>query len=404
MANTHFVFAVALQDSGLLEEVLGETVVDYAWEQLLQRIEPQLNALFVRYSHVTDLERIDYACYLFASIDAHDAMFDLDEQRSVLFENTQRVLRESLVEYFGGGSGRKIHFSMLFDAVPDPQHVAPEHIPAWLAERGTTDVMLIEQGDQLSSPFADITKSEFVALLEQQQLQTFAQSIVKLDDLSVVGYEVLTRGPSGSEVERADKLFGSASHFGLTNEIELACVKQALTHVAELPEPLFMTINIGPEILTSDALMALLNAEHVKPFYHQLAFELTEHLPLADLDGVIASVKRLQDMGIQVCLDDTGCGFFDITTAEVLHPSIVKLCISVIRRIDASDTVTQEIVQTRERLDNLNALTLGEGVEEPFQVEALQRAGVHLAQGYYFDKPKPIGQALSQANDDLPLC
>ena len=71
MANTHFVFAVALQDSGLLEEVLGETIVDYAWDQLLQNIEPQLNALFVRYRDVTDLARVGYASYLFASIDAH---------------------------------------------------------------------------------------------------------------------------------------------------------------------------------------------------------------------------------------------------------------------------------------------------------------------------------------------
>lgn len=401
MANPNVVFAMSLNDTNILEDVLGKTVMDYAWDQLIADIQPKIYAMFARYSDLTPLTRNDYASHLFASINIDDPLFDIDEQRSHMFETAQRILREALVAYFGGGSGRKVHFSMLFKILENPASCT--QVTEWLASEGTTDVMLIEQGDQDISPHCDITRSQFLALLGQQQLQTFAQSIVQLSDETIVGYEVLTRGPRGSEVERADRLFGSASHFGLTNEVELACIEQALTHLADLPEPLFMTINTGPDVLISEQLMTLLNTEHVKPYHHQLAFELTEHLPLTDLDGVMSAVKRLQNMGIQVCLDDTGCGFFDITTAEVLRPSIVKLCISVIRRIDNSDAVTNEIRHTRERLDNLHALTLGEGVEERFQVDALKQAGVHLAQGYFFDRPQPIQEAIAQSLVPLPV-
>ena len=390
LKQTHFLFTVALHDPALLESILGKPVVEAAWQHIITELEPKFNDLFSRYSDLTQQPLEEYHCFSLAKIDTEDSLFDLQEQSEVILTTAKQYIYEALVDYFGGGSGRKIAFVMLLKAIDDPAMTTSSNIKKWTAEEGVTSSILVEKTDGQISPYCNITRGEFVNLLSSGELQTFVQSIIDLHDEKIVGYEVLTRGPKGTEVERADKLFGSASHFGLTNEIEIACITQALSHLRSLPAPLFLTFNVGPEVLASDKLQHLLAKPDIVPYHSQIAFELTEHLPLANLEQVKTAVSRMQSAGIRIFLDDTGCGFFDISTAEALKPSVVKLCISVIRRIDGSEEIRQEVCDTRMRLDQLGAITLGEGVEEDFQAQFLKEVGVRFAQGYFFDKPAPI--------------
>lgn len=394
MPRNQFVFAASLNNTDILESILGDIVVDNAWESFVAAIEPQIKSLFSRYTNISEFTYADYSFFMFISAPVDDVMFDMQEQKTVLIPLAQKYFREMFIAHFGGSSGRKIDFSLLYTLVAQPGQFTVNNIQETIAKEGISDALLIENFDKQVSPYCDITRQEFIEILDKRQLQTYVQSIVDLQNNSIVGYEVLTRGPECSVVERADKLFGSATHFGLTREIEFACARQALTFLPRLPNNKFLTINVGPEVLASDELFALLLEPQICPFHRQLAFELTEHLPLDDQNKVTVAVKRLQSMGIQVLLDDTGCGFFDISTAEVLRPAIVKLCITVIRRIELGDVIEKEITATRQRLDMLNIKTLGEGVEDVFQAETLKRAGVQYAQGYFFDVPKPIEQTL----------
>jgi EAL domain-containing protein (putative c-di-GMP-specific phosphodiesterase class I) len=394
MSRNQFVFAASINNTDIVESILGDIVLENAWISFVAAIEPQIKNLFARYTNISEFTCSDYSFFMFFSAPEDDVLFDIQEQKTVLIPLAQQYFREMFVTHFGGSSGRKIDFSLLYTLVVRPDQFTANNIQEIIAKEGISDALLVEDFDKQVSPYCDITRQEFINILDKQQLQTYVQSIVNLQNNSIAGYEVLTRGPKGSTVERADKLFGSATHFGLTTEIEFACARQALKYLPLLPNDKFLTINVGPDVLASDELFTLLQDPQINPFHSQLAFELTEHLPIDDLEEVTASVQRLQNMGIQVLLDDTGCGFFDIRTAEMLHPAIVKLCITVIRRIELGDVIEKEITSTRQRLDRLNTETLGEGVEEAFQADTLKRAGVKYAQGYYFDVPKPIEQTL----------
>jgi EAL domain-containing protein (putative c-di-GMP-specific phosphodiesterase class I) len=385
---------VTLNHTDILENILGVEVLKQAWRSLVAAVQPQINSMFTRYSQVSELTCLEHSFFLSVSAPADDPLFDMAEQQSVLIPLGQRYLREMLITHFGGGSGRKVDFSLAYVGVDDKAFTDVTLIASLLAEHGVSDSVLMAETNKETCPHSQIERGEFVRILAAQELQTYVQSIRDLQDNSIAGYEVLTRGPKGSVVERADKLFSAASHFGLTQEIEFACAKQALSYLPLMPKATFLTVNLGPDVLSSDELFALVQREEVQPFLGQLAFELTEHLPLDDLVQVTSAVARLRKMGIDVLLDDTGCGFFDISTAEVLHPAIVKLCITVIRRIELGNVIEQEIKATRQRLDKLNTKTLGEGVEEAFQVAALKRAGVQYAQGYFFDRPRPIAEIL----------
>jgi EAL domain-containing protein (putative c-di-GMP-specific phosphodiesterase class I) len=71
------------------------------------------------------------------------------------------------------------------------------------------------------------------------------------------------------------------------------------------------------------------------------------------------------------------------------RPKIVKLCITVIRRIGLSDDILEEFREAVSRMAEYGEYILGEGVEQKEQLDLLNQCGVSMAQGYYFDKPKP---------------
>lgn len=76
------------------------------------------------------------------------------------------------------------------------------------------------------------------------------------------------------------------------------------------------------------------------------------------------------------------------------RPRIVKLCITIIRRIGRSEKTLSEFNETVSRLAEYGDHILGEGVEELGQLAVLKRCGVSMAQGYYFDTPRPAREVL----------
>lgn len=189
-------------------------------------------------------------------------------------------------------------------------------------------------------------------------------------------------------------LFGTAEHLELTDALELLCVEKALEWVEKIPASLWMSINVGPSLLKSAAFHDLICQEQVKPFWPRLVFELTEHLPIDSVAELQAPISHLKERGISLSLDDTGCGFFDLSTVKQFRPKIVKLCITVIRRLGRSDDVLKELNMTVVRISEFGDHVLGEGVEQQGQLDMLKQTGVSMAQGNYFDEPKPARDVL----------
>lgn len=59
-------------------------------------------------------------------------------------------------------------------------------------------------------------------------MRTLLQSVVRMRDRAVVGYEALSRGPQGSALEQSDRLFAAAAAAagacGRTVDMELHCL------------------------------------------------------------------------------------------------------------------------------------------------------------------------------------
>jgi EAL domain-containing protein (putative c-di-GMP-specific phosphodiesterase class I) len=235
-------------------------------------------------------------------------------------------------------------------------------------------------------------------IIDHQLLRTVFQPIVRVHDGRVVGVEALSRGPVGSAFERADQLFGAAARSGLTHALELTCAAEALAYLDRLPEPLWMSVNASAATLPD--IYALMSAASING--SRVMLELTEHLPLGRIDELRPTLNGLRSLGARIALDDTGCGYADLDAAASVEANLVKLCITVIGRLEHHKDVRAEVAEAVRRTRSHGAQVLAEGVETSAQARILSEIGIHLAQGWFYGKPFPASELEMLAHSVRP--
>jgi EAL domain-containing protein (putative c-di-GMP-specific phosphodiesterase class I) len=225
-------------------------------------------------------------------------------------------------------------------------------------------------------------------IIDQQLVRTVFQPIVRVEDGCVVGVEALSRGPVGSAFETADQLFGAAARSGLTRALELTCAAQALTYLDRLPEPLWMSVNASAATLPDIYAHMFTTGIHGS----RVMLELTEHLPLGGIERLRPTLSGLRMLGARIALDDTGCGYADLDAAASVEANLVKLCITVIGRMEHHRDVRAEVAKAVTQTRSHGAQVLAEGVETSAQARFLREIGIHLAQGWLYGKPFPASE------------
>lgn len=121
----------------------------------------------------------------------------------------------------------------------------------------------------------------------------------------------------------------------------------------------------------------------------RLTLEITETVPIVDLDEAAAQILRLNAIGVKVALDDFGAGYNPLTYLHALHIQIVKLD----RSLSAGPERAQAATLYRSVIavcDPLGLEVIAEGVETVEHAEMVFLAGCSLAQGYLFRLPTAI--------------
>lgn len=220
-------------------------------------------------------------------------------------------------------------------------------------------------------------------------LRTVYQPIVALDG-GVVGYEALTRGPAGSELESPLALFAAARAEQRIPELDRACRAAAIkgARAAGLRRPATLFLNAEPEALEVPALGPIHDSTVAAGSDLQLCIEITERALTARPAQLLTAVDRLRREGFMIALDDVGVDPRSLALLPLLRPDIVKLDISLIHGHPSrrSGEVMNGVCAYAEQT---GATILAEGVEEEPHLLAAQSLGASLAQGWYYGRPAP---------------
>jgi EAL domain-containing protein (putative c-di-GMP-specific phosphodiesterase class I) len=209
------------------------------------------------------------------------------------------------------------------------------------------------------------------------------QPIVDLVRGTVVGYEALARF-DGYPVSDPLEWFAAAHRHGCGAQLESLTLRRALDSRDELPADTFLSVNIGPDVIT-DPLVQAVWSEH--PSLSGVIIELTEHARIDSYEALQPVLDRLRGVGALIALDDAGAGYAGLQHIVGIKPHLIKLDRRLIENIDCDETKRALVEMIGSFATRVHAEVLAEGIERAAELDTLVSLGVTMAQGYLLARP-----------------
>jgi len=239
--------------------------------------------------------------------------------------------------------------------------------------------------------------------LERNELHLVHQPIVDIDLGIVVGFEALMRWDRGqSHVVSPDEFIPIAEETGIIVPLGSWAINDALTQlrswidaahcspsttmsvnvsVRQLHDPQFVTV--VTEALASSGIPA-----------EQLWLEVTESVMITEPTQALASLHRLNSLGVRIAIDDFGTGYSSLSLLQRFPIQCIKIDRAFVNEV-VTEPATQNIVRTIIAMATaMGADVVAEGVESIEQLAQLTALECHRAQGYLFSRPVHV--------DDVP--
>lgn len=221
-------------------------------------------------------------------------------------------------------------------------------------------------------------------LEDPERIRPVFQPIFDLQRGVVTGFEMLARFESELQAS-PDKWFAAAARLGVGDELEAALLERGLDARRRLPENCFLSVNVGPDAVLSDAVAAVLAGQDLS----RIVVEVTEAAPVEDYDALLRALAVLRGQGAMIAVDDAGAGYASLNHVMHIRPDFVKLDRALVMDVDR-DPAKHALVETFGVLaGRLDAWLLAEGIEREGEREVLAGMGVPLAQGFGLARPAP---------------
>lgn len=240
------------------------------------------------------------------------------------------------------------------------------------------------------------------------QIRTHLQPLVDLRTGRIKRYESLARWEHEGVAMPPDRFIGIAENAGLLDRLTDRIVSQACVATRALAkhhqdEQVSVGVNIGAYSLRDRDLPARLldtvSTYGVKP--EQLYFEVTETLPMEDMDRAAEILCEMIESGLRVSLDDFGTGYNSLTQLLRLSVNAVKIDRSLVSECDRDPDARTILTGLVDLADHLEFEVIAEGVERLETAHVLADLGVGMAQGYYLGRPMPLNHWLAEPNEPV---
>jgi diguanylate cyclase (GGDEF)-like protein len=252
--------------------------------------------------------------------------------------------------------------------------------------------------DRLGQQFQDhldLLKNMRVAL-EHNAFELHYQPIVKMDDLTPVGFEALIRYKHPSEGLKYPNYFIEIlEESRLIIPVGYWIMETACRFITQYNEKYKVNLSVSVNISS----IQLLHEDFIENVHEILSksssstknivFEITESVTLENVELAIERLQALRTMGIQIAIDDFGTGYSSLSYIKDLPLDIIKIDKAFVQSINESEknhSVAQSIVSIGHAL---GLILIAEGVETPEQLQVLSSLGCDRIQGYLISKPKP---------------
>lgn len=224
------------------------------------------------------------------------------------------------------------------------------------------------------------------AICRGSGLRAVKQAIVRLEDESTVGFELLSRGPHGP-FESPYHFFKLCQERSVLNLVDLRCVKQCILTAQEKELTGRIHINLFPSTILDmapDQLAEFFPAQSDSVVY---CVEISEQQIIGDPTYLKEHIDVLKSHHVEVALDDVGFGRSCLESLIVLEPDVVKIDRKWVDKAAESDYKIRILKRMRDMAQALGAQLVAEGIERKEDLLRIRDLGIPYGQGYYWGKP-----------------
>ncbi len=247
-----------------------------------------------------------------------------------------------------------------------------------LVEQQTRDVVHVAERSRVSA-------DRIEEAIRGDVIHMVFQPVVDLNDGRILGVEALSRFLTKPR-RSPETWFAEAAAHGLLARLELATATQALGHLDDIPEGVYLSVNVSPETLRGSRLAELLRSITAQ----RVVIELTERSPIEDYEEANARLAELRALGCRLAIDDVGKGFSGLAHVVELSPDVLKLDRSLVNGVDADEHRSALIARLSSYADQVGMEVVAEGIETVGELETLRGLGPGAGQGSLLGRPGPI--------------
>lgn len=247
-----------------------------------------------------------------------------------------------------------------------------------------------DRGDYVEKSILIHGQDALNRLLDNRMVRYALQPIVSAKDGSIYGYEFLMR-PMMEQLSNLDDLFRLARAQSKLQQVEELTWTESMSRFAflvrtgQIPAGVRAFINsVGNQCLADEVLADI--EERYHDVLSRVVVEITEG---EEVNRVISSVKKekVKNWGGLLALDDYGMGYNNEGVLVDIAPDVVKVDISLIRRIDSDRDRLQLLRNLVGYAKSRHITVLAEGVESAEELDTLISCGVDYLQGFYLARP-----------------
>lgn len=231
--------------------------------------------------------------------------------------------------------------------------------------------------------------------LERNELVLFYQPKVDVQTGRWVGAEALMRWRRDGQLVPPGEFIPLAEATGLINDMSLWAINEAARQAKEwelrLGFDASIAVNLPSRLFEQpdlvDKVEAILALHEVHP--RGIELEITETGLMKDLQGVVPSLHRLNQLGTEISIDDFGTGYSSLSYLTTLPISELKIDRSFVHGLGDTPQSTAIVSAIIALARALGLRVIAEGVEKVSQMEILYNLGCHICQGFLYAKPMP---------------
>lgn len=184
-------------------------------------------------------------------------------------------------------------------------------------------------------------------------------------------------------------------------------LREACETALSWPGELMVSVNLSPvQFIRSDVVEDVREALiHSRLPASRLELEITENVMLNDVDGALATMNALKELGVRLNMDDFGTGYSSLGYLRTYPFDGIKIDKRFISSMGGAGN-DRAVVQAIINLGKAMGLTVtAEGVETLEQLDFLISDECHEVQGFYLSRPmekQALLPLLKASQDDYP--